>query len=298
MFYDLPEASIDLALADLNEDGRLDVLLAGAEVVMVRLAAQTGGFEPAVSHRAVLHPRHFSALSLGVGDVNLDRHIDVVTGDADVLYGRGDGTFAFDGLSGFDFQFPADSPLVVDYSADGVPDILFVQRDGFAAMISERGGTNHPPIVDAGGDFTINYVHQESDEYFFFATGSDPDLHELRFEWRNQDGKVLSNAQDLHPGLLPPGRHTLTVTAFDERGGQASDSLVITVTPSEEIYFHRDFFEPPHGAWREQPDATAADGSSWRHPDAGAPKLSQPLASPTHYIETDFPADPTQAYKL
>lgn len=85
---------------------------------------------------------------------------------------------------------------------------------------------------------------------------------------------------------------------YDGRGGQASDSMVLTVQNYKEIYFYAIMFDEPHGAWRRQDDPTAALQSLLRHPNANAPKLAAPLANPTNYIEMGFPADPTQTYKL
>ena len=45
------------------------------------------------------------------------------------------------------------------------------------------------------------------------------------------------------------------------------------------------------GAWRLVADATAAGGSRIANPDAGAPKLTAPLAAPTHAFELSFTAE-------
>jgi acid phosphatase type 7 len=52
------------------------------------------------------------------------------------------------------------------------------------------------------------------------------------------------------------------------------------------------------GAWVYVADATAAAGSRLRHPDAGAPKLAAPLASPQHYVDFDFDASAGTPYRL
>jgi hypothetical protein len=43
-----------------------------------------------------------------------------------------------------------------------------------------------------------------------------------------------------------------------------------------------------HGAWTPVADSTAADGFRLAHPDAGAAKLTTPLASPTNYFDVSF----------
>ncbi len=56
---------------------------------------------------------------------------------------------------------------------------------------------------------------------------------------------------------------------------------------------------PTHaGKWAVYTDSTAEGGSVMRHPDAGAAKLSSPLASPTNYFELTFQADAGKPYHL
>jgi hypothetical protein len=160
---------------------------------------------------------------------------------------------------------------------------------------------NHLPTVSAGADRTFNFVSVLDTDTIFSADGSDPDMHELEYVWRDDDGRVVFNGQDFLPGSLPasqlsPGPHTFTVTASDGRGGTASDSMVLTIEPLEEIYLRTD--GRPQGAWRSVEDATAADGFRLWHPDAGVPKLAKPLASPVSYLDESFPVDPSQTYKL
>ena len=52
------------------------------------------------------------------------------------------------------------------------------------------------------------------------------------------------------------------------------------------------------GAWTVVSDATAAGGKAVRHPNAGAAKLLQALAQPTHYFEQTFAADAGVPYRL
>jgi hypothetical protein len=52
------------------------------------------------------------------------------------------------------------------------------------------------------------------------------------------------------------------------------------------------------GAWAPVSDPTAAGATRLRHRDAGAPKLSTPLAAPANYFELTFAADAGTGYRL
>ncbi|HEY7910825.1 MAG TPA: hypothetical protein VIG62_02845 [Blastocatellia bacterium] len=52
------------------------------------------------------------------------------------------------------------------------------------------------------------------------------------------------------------------------------------------------------GNWIVVSDTTAAGGARIHHPNAGAGKLSSPLANPTHYFEMTFNAEAGRAYRL
>ena len=53
-----------------------------------------------------------------------------------------------------------------------------------------------------------------------------------------------------------------------------------------------------NGGWSREADASAAGGSKLRHPNAGAAKLSAPLANPTHFFELTFNAEAGRPYHL
>jgi hypothetical protein len=52
------------------------------------------------------------------------------------------------------------------------------------------------------------------------------------------------------------------------------------------------------GGWRRIADPSAAGGAALRHPDAGAPKLTTPLAAPANYFELSFQAEAGTPYRL
>jgi hypothetical protein len=85
----------DIAVADLNKDGRLDVLTCNdGDTVTVLLGNGRGGFTPAAGS-----PINVAAHMIAVGDVNNDRNLDLALTHHDsfgvvVLLGAGDGRFA------------------------------------------------------------------------------------------------------------------------------------------------------------------------------------------------------------
>ena len=123
-----------VALADLNVDGKLDLVVTsccGARgVVGVLLGNGDGTFQPVVTYDS----GGFYALTIAVADLNHDGHPDLMVANANslsvgVLLGNGDGTFQAAvsyGAGGIDFT---SSVAVGDVNGDGNPDLLAVNED-------------------------------------------------------------------------------------------------------------------------------------------------------------------------
>ena len=130
------------------------------------------------------------------------------------------------------------------------------------------------------------------------AQGSDPDLHAVRFEWRNANGELLiSHGEEVELPILPSGTHEFFVTVFDGRGGETRDSMILTIVPLKEIVLHMKNGSAA-GSWTIVNDASGASGARAYDPNRGAPKAAAPQASPTNYAIARFVADPSQTYKV
>jgi hypothetical protein len=121
-----------LAVADLNHDGKLDVLVAsgnfpwpfGHGTVGVLLGNGDGTFKTAINYDS----GDLYAFSLAVGDVNGDGKADLVvanvnSNDVGVLLGNGDGTFQPAVTYGSGGHLPF-AVAVADVNGDGRPDLL------------------------------------------------------------------------------------------------------------------------------------------------------------------------------
>lgn len=146
-----------VVLADVNRDGRVDVVATGtyefgAGFAAVLLGQGDGSFGSAV---------HFDvgvrANAVAVGDVNGDGNPDVVTVNSDsydssasVLIGRGDGSFG--GRVDYAVGPSPESLDLVDQDRDGVLDIITANTEGGSvSVLAGRGdGTFAGPIARTG----------------------------------------------------------------------------------------------------------------------------------------------------
>ena len=86
-----------IAVGDLDEDGRSDLITIGLDRLQVWLALPVGGFADSAP-RIRPHGSRTTASSTtsAIGDMNLDGHADVITNEADILYGDGTGALTLE----------------------------------------------------------------------------------------------------------------------------------------------------------------------------------------------------------
>jgi len=230
-----------------------------------------------------------------VADFTDDGLPDIMTNHGLLMPGREDGIFG--PPQEFEFSW-YNSAQAVDFDNDGDLDIVTNDAWEVAVLANERTTVNHAPVANAGYDWTGSYAYQFDAEEFYLDGyySSDPDLHRLTYEWR-ENGKILGYGMNFWPGRLMPGVHTYELTVYDGRGGVAKDTVTWTVTNFNEVVVDPDWGDV-YGNWQFVVDSTA--GGGWRlwNPNRGAAKLSSPLAAPADYVDLSFTPDPTLEYKL
>ncbi|EIM31785.1 putative calcium-binding protein,FG-GAP repeat protein, partial [Leptothrix ochracea L12] len=146
-------AATAIATADLNGDGRLDIVAARADYgsatpISVLLGANTGGFTPAVAYYAAGTSGNMDLpIDVALGDVDGDGKLDIVTansgtGQVAVLKGLGDGTFG--AATTYNVGTNPISLTLADLNGDGRLDIL-------TAVQGNGGSTGQLAILNNNG---------------------------------------------------------------------------------------------------------------------------------------------------
>ena len=138
--YSVSFSAIGLRLADVNGDGRADLLITNAyQTVTVRLNVGDGTFGAGVDY-TVSSGSSSTLTPAFVADVNRDGRLDIIASDLSdaqvfALYGHGDGTFA----AGATLLSPAD-PLVAiaDFNRDGAADLVTGQFPTLSVYLGDR----------------------------------------------------------------------------------------------------------------------------------------------------------------
>jgi hypothetical protein len=140
-----------VAVADINGDGKPDILLANftSDSVSVLLSNGDGTFQTAATYGSGgLNPD-----SVVIADVNGDGKPDIVVANLNfasvgVLLGNGDGTFRPAVTYGAGMR--AMSVAVADVNGDGKPDLLVANQDGNAGVLLGNGDGTFQTVVTYG----------------------------------------------------------------------------------------------------------------------------------------------------
>ena len=259
-----PEQVTDVTAADVNGDGRSDLLVSagraelftgpGSGFVFVLIGNGNGTFGTPVEYPVAMGPQQIVA-----GDFNRDGTTDVATGNSSALYrddgaspsfktwdsvsillGAGNGTFTgpwnfsigdqalSDPLNAEDDRYrnTLSSLNTSDLNRDGATDLIASHG---AVLLNVAAVANRLPVVDAGPDQLLQNTH----ETVIRPAASDPDQDMLRWEIRDETGRLISNYPNVLYQELHPGPNTITVTVDDGHGHSASDTIVYTVESTD-----------------------------------------------------------------
>jgi VCBS repeat protein len=137
-----------IAVADLNRDGKLDLVLDAGGNIAVLIGRGDGTFQ-----KPVYYPVTTLSYGLAAADFNADGKVDVVITDqyragVDVLLGNGDGTLQAPMASGVLGSFPS-HVVVADFNGDGKPDISTTNLGDYtvAVALGNGDGTFQPAVT-------------------------------------------------------------------------------------------------------------------------------------------------------
>ena len=264
---DLPGALNDIVTADVNRDGRTDLVGVAGRFdafttdqplgeVQVRLGNGNGTFQAPVSYSVGVR----GSVSVAVGDFNADGRLDVATGNrsvvenydgggiglsdsVSVLPGNGSGGFlaavthalAYLPQGEFGVGFDRTSPYwgathqlnTSDLNADGRTDLI---ASPAGILLNRAPRSNRAPTAYAFPD----RAEQSHDGYVDLGVeAADPDMDWLTYRWTDETGAVVGRQPfvRVYPPLSVP--RTYTVTVEDGRGGIATDSVTVRLANYE-----------------------------------------------------------------
>jgi hypothetical protein len=232
-----PSGSVpfSVAVADLNLDGRPDIVVANGDDVGVLLGNGDGTFEPVVTFGS-----GGGAYSIAVADVNGDGKPDIVVGNGhnvgsddgsvSVLFGNGDGIFqtAVTYASGGD---DANSVTVADVNGDGKPDLIVANycigpsncaNGTVAVLLGDGDGTFEPAVsYGSGGGESVSVAVADLNRDGL------PDLVVANIVSNNVGVVINNDANDLGP--------TATAWVSSANPSNYGQSVTFTATVTAEV---------------------------------------------------------------
>jgi M6 family metalloprotease-like protein len=274
----LARQGLGLTAADMNGDGRIDLIATGGDLlgsdpptwgsgfVFVLLGHGDGTFADPLVFETNKGPQTVVA-----GDFNGDGVPDIATGNlssepacdsprqlwdsVSMLPGLGDGrlgpraSYALgdtdDALDIVTYRGAHHRLNTSDLNTDGRTDLI---ASPGAILLTVPPSENHDPIVDAGHPAEFPALEEAP----LNGSAIDPDHDWLTFDWTDESGK--------HVGDLPQvcvsgysGQHTFTLTATDGHGGVSAAAVTHTFGPVQPL---------PQGWAHQDIGAVSAAGSS------------------------------------
>ncbi len=144
-FKDLQQLSMDAGIADFDQDGDMDILIANEHRPNILLVNDGSGKFTNESRMRIPQVDHDSE-DIGIADFDLDGDLDIVIVSEDdkineLYFNKGDGTFTDEGQR-IPVTGTSNSVVVIDINNDGAMDILI-----------GNNGQNNVLINDGKGDF-------------------------------------------------------------------------------------------------------------------------------------------------
>jgi hypothetical protein len=212
----IPGYAFGLAVADLNRDGKPDLLQAAGGDLMVHLNSGDGRFSAPPALYSL------GGGSVTTADINGDGNLDVVVG-YDVVR-LGDGSGAFGGAYLFPANLNARDVAVGDFNGDGKPDMGTVGRDDrtYGVLLNTTvfapPSDTTPPVITSPANLIAEATGPSGAVVNFTATAQD-----------NVDGPVNVTASPTSGSTFPLGVTPVGLSASDAAGNTATAAFTITV---------------------------------------------------------------------
>lgn len=156
-----------LAIADFNQDGKVDLAIAAAERLTMLLGKGDGTFAPASGSPVPIPSPPYNSLgsphiaSMAIGDFNHSGHPGLAVGifqneAAVILNGNGDGTFTTSSAAFVDTKgMPTNAVQAADFNADGNLDLAFANQ--FSGVSPVALGFGNGAFNTAGSLYTQGF---------------------------------------------------------------------------------------------------------------------------------------------